>query len=249
MAIELEASDEELTQGPAERGLATWELVGDAFDLAVKSDAQARFPKSSFVLFVYPSHAFWMDKKGIDAGSDWRLEIAKALHKATHVLFLASNNSLTSRYCHEELMLACKQEKPIVFADISVYDADRDVSPVEEVNSKIKQLCKEAVHVPCYRGEGIGVLARTAYTTGKFESSHFSVCSLQESLLALKVKAAQDPSTKTAFPATPPLRQSQPQALPELPSSTASSDRAVLVTTAREQPRLSPVIIKVGFIS
>ena len=55
----------------------------------------------------------WYDK-GIEAGSLWRHEIAEALARSTHVLFLVSRASVSSPHCDREVQYAVDHEKRLI---------------------------------------------------------------------------------------------------------------------------------------
>jgi hypothetical protein len=92
------------------------------------SGNDARTPVSVFVCYahddesrVYPLIEWlagegvdvWYDK-GIEAGSLWRHEIAKALARSTHVLFFVSRASLSSPHCDREVQYAVDHEKRLI---------------------------------------------------------------------------------------------------------------------------------------
>jgi len=61
-------------------------------------------------------YKLWYDE-GIEAGSEWREELASAIEKASIILFFASPNSAASENCRRELNYGIDQKIPI----ISVY--------------------------------------------------------------------------------------------------------------------------------
>ena len=58
----------------------------------------------------------WIDSE-IRANEDWRKEIADAVNTSLCVLFVASELSVASKYCREELLYASSQGKPVVTAN------------------------------------------------------------------------------------------------------------------------------------
>jgi hypothetical protein len=56
----------------------------------------------------------WVDREGIQAGSDWRGQIAEAIQASVCVIFLVSKPSVSSRYCQEEIYFAKVVGVPIL---------------------------------------------------------------------------------------------------------------------------------------
>ncbi len=59
------------------------------------------------------SVSVWYDD-GIRPGEEWTAEIASAIQFASHVLFLATRNSVQSRHCRNEIHFAVTYEKPVI---------------------------------------------------------------------------------------------------------------------------------------
>lgn len=58
----------------------------------------------------------WIDSE-IRANEDWRKEIADAINSSLCILFVASELSVASKYCREELLYASSRGKPVITAN------------------------------------------------------------------------------------------------------------------------------------
>ena len=68
----------------------------------------------------------WLDKEGIDVGSDWHNEIGDGVHECRALLCVLTNKYINSRNCRGELFLANEKKKliyPVLYEDI---DWDKD---------------------------------------------------------------------------------------------------------------------------
>src|SRR5215813_12930211 len=75
------------------------------------SDAQFVSDLVPLLNKVFPSHQVWYDEH-ISGGQDWWKRILREILNADLFIFLVSNESLTSEYCHAEFREAIRLQKP-----------------------------------------------------------------------------------------------------------------------------------------
>lgn len=86
---------------------------------------------------AFPQHQFWFDDQ-ITGGDDWERRIFHEVSTAEIFLFLLSNDSLTSNYCHTEFKEALRLNKPCLPVIIRP-KTDIDTAP-PEIATELRRL-------------------------------------------------------------------------------------------------------------
>ena len=72
------------------------------------------FVRQLFEALEQQQHESWVDWKGIDYSTSWWDEICAGIDSAHNFVFIISPDSLDSKYCHDEIAHARKQNKRII---------------------------------------------------------------------------------------------------------------------------------------